>query len=171
MQHAAIASPWLPPCGIRSARSHSLHGYIAHIHAHIRQIGGPLKLITWNVQWCRGLDGRVDPARIVAHARSMADFDVLCVQEVADNFPALERNDDRDQFAELASLLRGYEMAAGFGVDVAGEGGRRRRFGNAIFTRYSLLAVRRHALPWPADEGKESMPRVAVETTLQAAFG
>ena len=130
-----------------------------------------MKLITWNIQWGRGLDGRVDPARIVAHARSMADFDVLCVQEVADNFPALAGNDDRDQFAELASLLPGYHVAAGFGVDVAGEGGRRRRFGNAIFTRYSLLAVRRHALPWPADEGKESMPRVAVETTLQAAFG
>jgi endonuclease/exonuclease/phosphatase family metal-dependent hydrolase len=132
-----------------------------------------MKLITWNVQWCCGLDGKVDPARIVAHARSMADFDVLCVQEVADNFPAprLAGNDERDQFAELARLLPGYRMAEGIAVDVAGDGGRRRRFGNAIFTRYSLLAVRRHALPWPADAGKDSMPRVAVEATLQTGFG
>ncbi len=132
-----------------------------------------MKLITWNLQWGRGLDGRVDLARIVAHARTMADFDVLCVQEIADNFPApgLEGNDDRDQFAELAALLPDYAMAQGFGVDVLGEGLRRRRFGNAIFTRYSLLAVRRHALPWPADPGKESMPRIAVEATLQAGFG
>jgi endonuclease/exonuclease/phosphatase family metal-dependent hydrolase len=130
-----------------------------------------LKLITWNIQWGRGLDGRVDLARIVAHARSIADFDVLCVQEVADNFPALAGNDDRDQFALLAALLPGYRMAEGIAVDVAGEDGRRRRFGNAIFTRYSLTAVRRHALPWPADPGKESMPRIAVEATLQAGFG
>ena len=128
-------------------------------------------LITWNIQWARGVDGRVDPARIVAHARSMADFDVLCLQEIADNFPALEGNDDRDQFAELARLLPGHRMAAGFGVDVVGESGRRRRFGNAIFSRYSIAAIRRHALPWPADAGKESMPRVAVEATLQAGFG
>ena len=47
-----------------------------------------MKLITWNVQWCRGVDGRVDPARIVAEAKRLADFDVLCLQEIADNFPA-----------------------------------------------------------------------------------
>jgi len=44
-----------------------------------------MKLITWNVQWCRGVDGRVDPARIVAEAKRHADFDVLCVQAIADN--------------------------------------------------------------------------------------
>jgi endonuclease/exonuclease/phosphatase family metal-dependent hydrolase len=130
-----------------------------------------LRLITWNIQWGRGIDGRVDLERVVRTARSLADFDVLCLQEVADNFPGLEGNDERDQFAALASLLPGYRMAEGFGVDVAGDDGRRRRFGNAIFTRYSILAIRRHALPWPADAGKESMPRVAIEATLRAPFG
>ena len=130
-----------------------------------------MKLITWNIQWGRGIDGRVDLARIVRHARSMADFDVICMQEVADNFPSLAGNDERDQFAELATLLPGYTMAAGFGVDVAGELGRRRRFGNVIFSRYSVTSVRRHALPWPADPGKEAMPRVAVEATLQTPMG
>ena len=101
----------------------------------------------------------------------MADFDVICMQEVADNFPGLEGNDDRDQFAALAALLPGYRLAEGYGVDVAGQGGRRRRFGNVIFTRYGVLSVRRHALPWPADPGKETMPRVAVEATLQAPMG
>ena len=40
-----------------------------------------MKLITWNIQWGRGVDGRVDLDRIVRTARAMADFDVLCVQE------------------------------------------------------------------------------------------
>ena len=130
-----------------------------------------MKLITWNIQWGRGIDGRVDLGRIARHARSMADFDVICMQEVADNFPGLEGNDDRDQFAELAKLLPGYQMAAGFGVDLAGEAGRRRRFGNVIFTRYGVTSIRRHALPWPADAGKKTMPRVAIEVTLQAPMG
>jgi endonuclease/exonuclease/phosphatase family metal-dependent hydrolase len=129
-----------------------------------------LKLVTWNIQWGLGLDGRVDLERIVRTARGLADFDVLCVQEVADNFPALEGNDDRDQFAALSALLPGFHRADGFGVDVPGDG-RRRRFGNAIYSRYSILSIRRHALPWPAHEGVESMPRVAVEALLQAPIG
>jgi len=130
-----------------------------------------MKLITWNIQWGRGIDGRVDLARIVRKAREIADFDVICMQEVADNFPALEGNDERDQFAELAALLPEYRRVEGYGVDLAGDGGRRRRFGNAIFSRYSVLAIRRHALPWPADRDKRAMPRVAVEATLQAPMG
>lgn len=130
-----------------------------------------MKLVTWNIQWGCGVDGRVDLRRIVATARRLADFDVLCVQEVADNFPALDGNDDRDQFAELAALLPGYRRVEVYGVDAPGDGGRRRRFGNVLFTRYSVLAVRRHALPWPADAGRESMPRAAVEATLQAPMG
>ena len=130
-----------------------------------------MKLITWNIQWGCGVDGRVDLERIVSTARALADFDVICMQEVADNFPGLAGNDERDQFAELSRLLPGYRMAAGIGVDVVGGDGRRRRFGNVIFTRYTLLSVRRHALPWPADPGKETMPRVAIEATIQAPMG
>jgi len=130
-----------------------------------------VKLIQWNIQWGRGLDGRVDLGRIVREARAMADFDVLCVQEVADNFPGLPGNDDRDQFAELARLLPGYRAIEGIGVEVTGEDGRRRRFGNAMFARYSVLSIRRHALPWPADRGKSTMPRVAIEATLQSPMG
>jgi len=130
-----------------------------------------VKLITWNIQWGCGVDGRVDLARIVRTARAMADFDVICIQEIADNFPGLAGNDDRDQFAELSALLPGYTRIDGFGLDVAGDGGRRRRFGNAIFSRYGVISARRHALPWPADPGKKTMPRVAVEATLQAPMG
>jgi endonuclease/exonuclease/phosphatase family metal-dependent hydrolase len=131
-----------------------------------------MKLITWNIQWGRGVDGRVDLERIVRTARDMADFDVLCLQEVADNFPGLEGSGGADQFSDLAELLLPeHRLYAAYGVDVAAEGGRRRRFGNAIATRYTALAIRRHALPWPADPGKETMARVALELTLQSPMG
>jgi endonuclease/exonuclease/phosphatase family metal-dependent hydrolase len=129
-----------------------------------------MKLITWNIQWGRGLDGRVDLARIVAHARAMADFDVLHLQEVADNFPGLPGNDEANQFAKLAALLPGYAAIEGFGVDLEGPG-RRRRFGNLVLTRLPVIGVRRHALPQPADPGKESMPRVAIEATIRLPLG
>ena len=131
-----------------------------------------MKLITWNIQWGRGVDARVDLERIVRTARDMADFDVLCLQEVADNFPGLPGSAGEDQFSGLAELLLPeFRLYAAFGVDVAAEGARRRRFGNAIATRYSALSIRRHALPWPAEPGKPTMPRVAVELTLQAPMG
>ena len=130
-----------------------------------------MKLVTWNIQWGCGVDGRVDLRRIVSTARELADFDVICFQEVADNYPALDGNDERDQFAELSLLLPGYRGVESVSVDAPGDGGRRQRFGNMLFTRYSILAVRRHALPWPADPGRETMPRSAVEATLQAPMG
>ncbi|HEY3564986.1 MAG TPA: endonuclease, partial [Casimicrobiaceae bacterium] len=66
-------------------------------------------VITWNVQWCRGVDGNVDPARIVSEANRLADFDVLCLQEIADNFPAprLAGNSGENQFEAFARLLPG----------------------------------------------------------------
>ncbi|HET7402715.1 MAG TPA: endonuclease/exonuclease/phosphatase family protein [Usitatibacter sp.] len=130
-----------------------------------------MRLVTWNIQWGRGVDGRVDLARIVSTARELADFDVLCLQEVADNFPGLEGNDDRDQFALLAQLLPGYRAAEAIGVERVAPDGRRRRFGNVLFTRYPILAVRRHALPWPADAAAPSMPRALVEAVVQAPMG
>ena len=42
-----------------------------------------MRLVDWNIQWGRGVDGRVDLARIVREAESLCDFDVLCVQELS----------------------------------------------------------------------------------------
>ena len=129
-----------------------------------------MKLITFNMQWGRGVDRRVSLPRIVQAAKAMADFDVLCLQEVADNYPALKGNTDMNQFASLAALLPGFTAIEGTAVDVEGND-RRRRFGNMILTRLPVLSVRRHAMPWPADAGITSMPRVAIEATLGLPMG
>ena len=130
-------------------------------------------VITWNVQWCCGVDGTVDPARIVSEARRLADFDVLCLQEIADNFPdpRLAGNTDEDQFATLAALLPGYAAAPGVATDHPAEGGRRRRFGNMVLTRLPMRQVYRHLLPSPIDAGVNGMPRIAVEAVVAAPFG
>jgi len=131
-----------------------------------------MKLITWNVQWCRGVDGVVDPARIVGEARRLADFDVLCLQEIADNFPdpRLRGSDGEDQFARLAALLPGFEAVPGVAVDQPGDG-RRRRFGNLILSRLPVQQVYRHLLPYPLDPGVPGMPRIAIEAVIRADAG
>ena len=130
-----------------------------------------MKLISWNIQWCRGCDGRVDPKRIVEHARALADFDVLCLQEVAANFPALAGSSGEDQFAELAALLPGYTAIPGIAVDLPDPQGGRRQFGNLILSRLPVGAIRRIALPWPSDPGFRSMPRMVLQATIQTAAG
>jgi endonuclease/exonuclease/phosphatase family metal-dependent hydrolase len=130
-----------------------------------------MKLITWNAQWCRGCDGRVNPARIVAAAREMADFDVLCVQEIARNYPGLPGSSGEDQYQTLAALLRGYTVVKGAAVDATGPDGGRHQFGNAIITRLPVLQAFRHLLPWPADRSVPSMQRAAVEVVLQLDSG
>jgi endonuclease/exonuclease/phosphatase family metal-dependent hydrolase len=132
-----------------------------------------MKLVTWNIQWCRGVDLKVDPARVVSEARRLADFDVLCLQEVADNFPdpLLGGSAGENQFAELAALLPGYTAIEGVAVDHPAPEGRRRRFGNMILTRLPVLQVFRHLLPYPADQDVPGMPRIAVEAVLMAPFG
>lgn len=129
-----------------------------------------MKLITWNIQWARGVDEKVDPRRIIDHARQMADFDVLCLQEVAANFPDLDGNDRTDQFALFGELLPGFTAIEAIGVDVPdGEGGRK-RFGNLLLTRLPVAQALRHLLPWEA-AATRNMPRVLVEAMVETPFG
>ena len=130
-----------------------------------------MKLITWNIQWGRGADGRVDLDRIVAHARRLVDFDVLCFQEVSAGYPELGGCDGSDQFQGLAARLPGYTAVAGVATDTPHPAGGRRAFGNMIFSRLPVLQVFRHLLPWPADPGVLSMQRLALEATLDTPLG
>ena len=134
-----------------------------------------MKILTWNVQWFCGLDGVVDVARVVAHARQMADFDVLCLQEVACNYPRLDGDASADQVGQLRALLPEFSVFFGAAVDeLAPDGRSRQRFGNVLATRLPAAQVHRYSLPWPADpttDGVRSMPRVCVAATLMAPFG
>jgi len=131
----------------------------------------PMKLVTWNTQWCCGNDGIVSPRRIVDGARALADFDVLCLQEIAVNYPRLEGNAGQDQPALLRELLPGYQLFFGAAVDEWTDVGRQ-QFGNVIATRLPVVQVQHYPLPYPADGGVPSMPRmVTVVTVRDPALG
>jgi endonuclease/exonuclease/phosphatase family metal-dependent hydrolase len=128
-----------------------------------------MRLLCWNVQWCRGLDGVVDPARIASEARQF-DADVICLQEVASNFPDLPGSRGEDQPHALMHALPEYEGCLVSGVDLPAPNRRRSRFGNAVLSRLKVGRVLRHSLPWPAAD-VPTMPRSAVEAVVQASFG
>jgi endonuclease/exonuclease/phosphatase family metal-dependent hydrolase len=130
-----------------------------------------MKLITWNIQWGLGMDGRVDLARILDEARNLADFDVLCLQEVADGFADLEASAGENQFARLAELLPGYTPVEGIAVDLPNESEGRRRFGNMILSRLPVGRILRHALPWADDAATRNMPRSLLEIEVASSFG
>jgi endonuclease/exonuclease/phosphatase family metal-dependent hydrolase len=124
-----------------------------------------MKLVTWNTQECKGLDGQVSCSRIVEAARALADFDVLCLQEISDNDP------DAYQSAEIAKLLPGFRVIFGAAQDTF-EDGKRKRFGNLVATRLPVTQVQHHPLPFPADPGTESTPRMcSVVTVLDPQLG
>jgi endonuclease/exonuclease/phosphatase family metal-dependent hydrolase len=128
-----------------------------------------MKLLCWNIQWCRGVDDRVDPRRIARTVRELApDADVVCLQEVARGFDTLKGSAGEDQFALLAAEFAGWTAIEGIAVDVAHPAGGRRQFGNLLLSRLPLRQAARHLLPWPADAEHVDMPRVAVEAVIEA---
>jgi len=130
-----------------------------------------MRLITWNVQWFCGLDDKVDVERVVDHARAMADFDVLCLQEVAVNYPQLTGDAGFDQVARLRELLPEYEIVFGAATTELGRQGQRQQFGNLIATRLPIAQAQSYPLPYPPDLGIRTMPRICTTATVLSELG
>jgi endonuclease/exonuclease/phosphatase family metal-dependent hydrolase len=132
-----------------------------------------VKLVSWNVQWGRDAGGRVDLNRTIAEAKRLADFDVLCMQEITRGFGALPGGPGSDQFEDISRALPGYTVLDAIGADLSPMDGsnQRRQFGNAIATRLPVSMAIRHSLRWPADAAAPSMQRVALEAVIEASSG
>lgn len=110
-----------------------------------------LKIATYNIHGCLGLDRRYDPPRIAAVLREI-DADIACLQEVG--MRRVDRSHD-DQAAFLAEAT-GYHVILG-----AGSRGHRGRFTNAILTRFSAASARAIDLAVSVYE-----PRAALDAEL-----
>ena len=65
------------------------------------------------------------------------------------------------------ALLPGFQLFFGAAVDEWTADGQRRRFGNLIATRLPVAQVQHHPLPYPADAGVRSMPRMCTVLTVR----
>lgn len=125
-----------------------------------------MQLVTYNIQYGKGRDGRYDLPRIAAE---LAGADLIALQEVERFWP---RSGNVDQATELAALLGDdYDWVYGAGVDLhPGEGarpGQRRQFGNMLLSRTPILMSRNHLLPKYASLGPVSLQRSALEGVVQ----
>ncbi|QDT53552.1 Endonuclease/Exonuclease/phosphatase family protein [Caulifigura coniformis] len=112
-----------------------------------------LRVATYNVHGCIGLDGRLSPARIARVLLSL-DADVIALQELD---VGRLRSRSVDQAQIIADLLE-MKMHFGAAIDVTGE-----RYGNAILSRWPMT-LKRAALLSPGRGRSE--PRGAVWATV-----
>src|SRR5437868_2408666 len=126
-------------------------------------------IVSWNIQYGKGCDGKVDLGRIARVVRAMGDPDVICMQEVSRNEPDIAGG--ADQAAELAALFPEYEGFFGPGLNRLGKGPQRRQFGNLLLSRLPVLQVFQHLLPRPAEPGVKQMQRQAIEAVVQTRAG
>ena len=132
-----------------------------------------MKLVTYNIQYSKGKDGRYDLGRI---ARALDGADVIALQEVERNWP---RTGMTDQPADLAALMPGYYWVYGPGFDMdaseVSDGGavinRRRQFGNMLLARWPLSWSRSSTLPKMQTVDQFNMDMQALEAVIDAPGG
>ena len=117
---------------------------------------GRLRVVTYNVHYCRGLDGRFAPDRI---ARVLHDLepDIVAVQELDSG---RRRSRGEDQLAYLADALR---MHACFcaSIEVGAE-----RYGHGLLSRHPIEVRRRGRLPNGGRMRIEPRDAMAAATTF-----
>jgi endonuclease/exonuclease/phosphatase family metal-dependent hydrolase len=115
-----------------------------------------LRIVSYNIHGCVGLDKKHAPSRIAAVIRDMKP-DIVGLQEVDTH--SIEES-SLDQLEYLAKKTR---MAAVAGPTLARRVG---HYGNAILTRYPIRAVRRIDISVPGRE-----PRGAIDVDLEVNGG
>ena len=129
-----------------------------------------LTIVSWNIQYGKGVDGRIDLHRIADVVKQDGLPEVLCLQEVSRNDP--ETANGSDQLSELQKLFPNYEIFYGASQNRSGgKDGGRRQFGNLILTRRSPLQVLHHLLPSPADPKARFMSRQTTEIVISTDSG
>jgi len=129
-----------------------------------------MRIISWNIQWGRGADGKVDLSRTIAALRTLGPADLICLQEVTQGIPSLSGRPE-DEVAAIAQSFPGFEAVFAAAIDVQGESGGRARFGNLVLSALPVLQVLRHALPFPVEDKVLSMPRCCLELVIRSKRG
>lgn len=130
-----------------------------------------IRFISWNIQWGRGADGVVKMSRVIDEIGRLGDFDVICLQEVADRFPGLKGGVEEEAVRLLAQAFPQYTLVDAFAVDRAHPVSGRSRFGNVLLSRLPVDSITRHRLPSPPDPAHPSMARSALEVVINLPGG
>jgi endonuclease/exonuclease/phosphatase family metal-dependent hydrolase len=131
-----------------------------------------MKLLSWNIQWGRGADGRVDVERLISVLRAQ-NPDLICLQEVAQGFPDLPGNPCLNLPDCLAGAFPDYTPVFWPIINrLSNTGGPKERalFGNMVLSRWPVEAMFHRLLPWLPEDNTPSMPRGCLEVIVKAPF-
>ena len=132
-----------------------------------------MKLVTYNIQYGIGLDGRYDAGRI---ADAVRGADVIALQEVSRNNP---NNGGRDMVAELGEALPDYFAVYGsnFEANIGSrvEAGRAVtttfQFGNMVLSKTPIHLSRNLLLPRSRSFEVMNFQRGALEALIETPLG
>ena len=131
-----------------------------------------MKLLSYNIQYGFGADGRYDLTRA---AQVIDGADIVALQEVERHW---SRSDHDDQPARLQALLPQYYTAYGpaFDMDASTHDGarvvnRRRQFGTMILSRWPILWTRLHLLPMRRMLAPLNTQNAALEACIATPLG
>lgn len=127
-----------------------------------------MRVVSYNIQFGRGLDGVVD---LVRTCRAVRGADIICLQEVDQYW---QRSGNCDQPVEISGLLPSYYAVYGSSFDVdasapAAHGAvtnRRRRHGNMILSHWPILSLRSLDLPKRHYADKFNMHMTCLEAVI-----
>jgi endonuclease/exonuclease/phosphatase family metal-dependent hydrolase len=129
-----------------------------------------MRVVSWNIHWGCGKDGRIRLHAIIDVLRRL-NADIICLQEVAANHPELEGNASADQFKQLAGAFGGYHAVQDPSSELY-KNNLPRLFGNMLLSKFRITQVHRHRLPWPPDPAHPAgMPRGMIEAVVEAPTG
>ena len=132
-----------------------------------------MKLVSYNIQYGFGIDGRYDLERI---ARVVADADIIALQEVERFW---KRTDEDDQPEILSRLLPDHYWVYGpaFDMDASHRDGdgrivnRRRQFGTMLLSRLPIAWSRLHLLPMRRTVAPLNTQNAALECLIRTPCG
>jgi endonuclease/exonuclease/phosphatase family metal-dependent hydrolase len=129
-----------------------------------------MRLVSWNIHWGCGKDGRIRIHAIIDVLRRL-NPDVICLQEVAANHAELEGSASANQFRQLAGAFGGYHSIEHATSEIY-RNNVPRLFGNMLLSKFRITQAHRHLLPWPADpDNSPGMPRGVLEVVLDTPGG
>lgn len=148
--------------GIKAAVMALMLALVSSSHGEAAEPPHQLRVLCYNVHWCKGTDGKYDVAR-VADAINKAKPDLVALQEVDVGVKRSGRVHDVRELSKLTGL------AARFGPTQHYEGG---LFGNAVMTNLPILDVAIHPLPYTeSTTERTTYPRGAIAVTMQGPDG
>ena len=133
-----------------------------------------MRILSWNVQYGKSPNSGIDFIRTLEYIKSLGEFDVICLQELARHMPDYCIRGQEDHLLLSQESFSDYKAIWGSGFSwpsITDNCLERQEFGNLTLIKHGLLDYRVHHLPQPAAPGKYQMPRVAIETCIDSNIG